>query len=106
MFHADRATRTTSSEFEGTAMGKRALVLGGGGVTGVAWELGIIAGLAEAGVDLTAADLVIGTSAGAVVGAQILCGLPMAELFERQRLGRVGEIAARMPIGTSVAIGL
>ena len=41
---------------------KRSLVLGGGGVTGVAWELGILAGLAEQGVDLTGADTVIGTS--------------------------------------------
>ena len=49
----------------------RALVLGGGGVTGVAWELGILHGLAEAGVDLTDADLVVGTSAGSVVAAQI-----------------------------------
>jgi hypothetical protein len=47
---------------------KRSLVLGGGGVTGVAWELGILAGLAEQGVDLTGADTVIGTSAGSVVG--------------------------------------
>ena len=39
-----------------------ALVLGGGGAAGNAWEIGIIAGLAEAGIDLTeAADLVVGT---------------------------------------------
>ena len=34
-------------------MTRTALVLGGGGVTGVAWELGILKGLADAGVDLT-----------------------------------------------------
>jgi predicted acylesterase/phospholipase RssA len=39
-----------------------ALVLGGGGAAGNAWEIGIIAGLAEAGLDMTdAADLVVGT---------------------------------------------
>jgi NTE family protein len=38
-------------------MTRTALVLGGGGVTGVAWELGILKGLAEAGVDLSIADL-------------------------------------------------
>ena len=43
-----------------------ALVLGGGGAAGNAWMIGIIAGLADAGLDLTeAADLVIGTSSGA-----------------------------------------
>jgi hypothetical protein len=31
---------------------RRAVVLGGGGVTGVAWEVGLLLGLAEAGVDL------------------------------------------------------
>jgi NTE family protein len=41
-------------------MASRALVLGAGGVTGVAWELGMLAGLAERGVDLTQADLVVG----------------------------------------------
>lgn len=48
-----------------------ALVLGGGGLVGIAWELGVIAGLRELGVDLARADTIIGTSAGATVGAQI-----------------------------------
>ena len=47
----------------------RAVVLGGGGVTGVGWEAGVLAGLRRAGVDLGGADRVIGTSAGAFVGA-------------------------------------
>jgi NTE family protein len=46
----------------------RALVLGSGGLTGIAWERGVIAGLASAGIDLADADLVIGTSAGAIAG--------------------------------------
>ena len=59
-----------------------ALVLGGGGAAGNAWLIGIIAGLAEAGVDLTeAADLVIGTSAGATAAAQVRSGIPPAELL-------------------------
>jgi NTE family protein len=59
-----------------------ALVLGGGGAAGNAWEIGIIAGLAEAGLDMTeAADLVIGTSSGATAAAQLLSGIPPAELF-------------------------
>ncbi|MBL7518115.1 hypothetical protein I6A84_08275, partial [Frankia sp. CNm7] len=47
----------------------RALVLGGGGLAGIAWEIGLLAELAQAGSDLAAADTVIGTSAGSVVGA-------------------------------------
>jgi NTE family protein len=59
----------------------RALVLAGGGAAGNAWELGLIAGLAEAGVDVTEADLIIGTSAGATVAAQITTGPRPAELY-------------------------
>jgi NTE family protein len=62
----------------------RALVLGGGGVAGVAWELGILLGLYERGVDVRGADLVIGTSAGSVVGAQITGGTDLERLFAAQ----------------------
>jgi NTE family protein len=55
-------------------MAKRALVLGGGGPAGIAWEAGLLAGLVEGGVNLGAADLIVGTSAGAFVGAQIAMG--------------------------------
>src|SRR5271165_1341113 len=59
-----------------------ALVLGGGGAAGNAWEIGIIAGLAEAGLDMTeTADLVVGTSAGATAVAQVRSGIPAAELL-------------------------
>jgi NTE family protein len=62
----------------------RALVLGGGGLSGIAWETGILAGLAAGGADVTTADYVLGTSAGATVTAQIGSGLPITELFDRQ----------------------
>jgi NTE family protein len=52
----------------------RALVLGGGGPVGIAWEAGLIAGLAEGGVDLAAADYILGTSAGSFVGSQLAMG--------------------------------
>ena len=59
-----------------------ALVLGGGGAAGNAWQIGVIAGLAEAGPDLAAAaDLVIGTSAGATAAAQVRSGRTPAELL-------------------------
>ncbi|HEX6343150.1 patatin-like phospholipase family protein [Umezawaea sp.] len=62
----------------------RALVLGGGGVAGIAWEIGVLAGLAEGGVDVTRPDLVVGTSAGASVAAQITSDLGLPELLRRQ----------------------
>jgi NTE family protein len=59
---------------------RRALVLGGGGPVGIAWESGLIAGLAEAGIDLSAADFIAGTSAGSFVGAYLASGTPPARL--------------------------
>ncbi|WP_411102344.1 patatin-like phospholipase family protein [Streptomyces sp. cmx-4-9] len=80
--------------------GKSALVLGGGGLTGIGWECGILYGLARAGVDLTGADLVVGTSAGSVVGAQLTSGLLTSqELYERQLGEAAGESAARLGAG-------
>lgn len=60
------------------------LVLGGGGVAGIAWMTGLLAGLADAGEDVSGADLVIGTSAGAAVAAQLGSGLSLDELYARQ----------------------
>lgn len=62
----------------------RALVLGGGGVAGVAWETGILKGLAEAGVDVAAADAIVGTSAGSLVGAWVAAGTSLDELYRVQ----------------------
>ncbi len=58
----------------------RALVLGGGGPVGVAWELGLAAGLASGGVDLAQADRVIGTSAGSIAGSLVASGENAADL--------------------------
>jgi NTE family protein len=79
--------------------GGKALVLGGGGVTGVAWEIGLLFGLAEHGVDLGDAGLLVGTSAGSVVAAQVLSGVPLSDLHEAQLAPPTGEIAARMTAG-------
>jgi NTE family protein len=62
----------------------QALVLGGGGVAGIAWMTGVLAGLADAGQDVTGADLLVGTSAGAAVAAQVGSGLSTEALFARQ----------------------
>lgn len=64
-------------------IGNVALVLGGGGAGGNAWEIGVIAGLAEAGWDVTgAAELIVGISAGATAAAQVRSGLSPAELLD------------------------
>ncbi len=64
---------------------KRALVLGGGGNVGIAWELAIVGGLLDAGIDLREADLIIGTSAGSVVGTHVGLGRDVRELVQEQR---------------------
>ena len=86
------------------AAGERALVLGGGGSTGNAWLIGVIAGLFDAGLDVTTADLIIGTSAGATAAAQVSGATP-AELFAailsaapQPRTGPVGSEQRRVPI--------
>ena len=86
------------------AAGERALVLGGGGSTGNAWLIGVIAGLFDAGLDVTTADLTIGTSAGSTAAAQISGATP-AELLAailaaapQQRTGPVRSGQGRGPI--------
>lgn len=59
----------------------RALVLAGGGAAGNAWQLGLIAGLVDGGVDPTDADLIVGTSSGSTVAAQITSGVRPGELY-------------------------
>ena len=86
------------------AAGERALVLGGGGSTGNAWLIGVIAGLFDGGLDVTTADLTIGTSACSTAAAQIAGATP-TELFAailaaapQQRTGPVGSDRGRVPI--------
>jgi NTE family protein len=81
----------------------RALVLGGGGSTGNAWLIGVIAGLFDAGLDVTDADLTIGTSAGSTAAAQIAGATP-TQLFANildavppQRPAPVGSGPGRAP---------
>lgn len=86
------------------AAGARALVLGGGGSTGNAWLIGVIAGLFDAGLDVTTADLTIGTSAGSTAAAQIAGATPTELLAAilaaapQQRTGPVGSDRGRVPI--------
>src|SRR3954447_24293926 len=77
-FSTLHVTSTTGSDAtrRAPAAGERALVLGGGGSTGNAWLIGVLAGLFDAGLDVTGADLIIGTSAGSTAAAQITSATP------------------------------
>ncbi|MFI9045691.1 patatin-like phospholipase family protein [Streptomyces sp. NPDC053427] len=78
-------------------MAGTALVLGGGGLTGIGWEIGMLAGLADVGIDLSAAEVVIGTSAGSIVGAHVTSArLTPAEMYERQLAAPEVRSGARM----------
>jgi NTE family protein len=74
----------TSSAPAQTALHGRALALTGGGATGTAWETGVLLGLARSGIDVNAADLVIGTSAGSIVGAEMRSGISLDDLYRAQ----------------------
>lgn len=83
------------------AAGERALVIGGGGSVGNSWLIGVIAGLLDGGLDVTEAELVIGTSAGSTAAAQISSASPtrlLADILSapsQQQAGAVG----RGPVG-------
>jgi NTE family protein len=61
----------------------RAVVLGGGGNSGFAWQWGVLTGLYDAGFDLADADVVIGTSGGAMAAKQLLSEEHPRKLFDR-----------------------
>ncbi|MFF1722620.1 patatin-like phospholipase family protein [Streptomyces sviceus] len=82
-------------------MGSTALVLGGGGPVGGAWMTGVLAGLSDAGVDPTRADVVIGTSGGAIFGSRLLAGEPARELYERQLVG-ADQVDLRVSLGQTL----
>ncbi|MBV8860996.1 MAG: patatin-like phospholipase family protein [Mycobacterium sp.] len=75
---------------------RRALVLGGGGVAGIGWQTGILRGIADKSLRVAQAllnsDVLVGTSAGSAVAAQIGSGLSIDDLFARQVQGTSAEI--------------
>jgi NTE family protein len=71
---------------------------------GIAWELGVLAGLQEAaGLDPTSAAVIVGSSAGSVSGAQAALGRDLVDLVERQR--RTGAGASRRTEPGAIASG-
>jgi NTE family protein len=79
------------------------LVLAGGGVAGIAWETGFLLGVQDAdpaaAQRLVDADLLLGTSAGSTVAAQISSGLPLEALYKRQLAQNTHEIAPPLEVG-------
>lgn len=80
----------------------RALVLAGGGIAGIAWETGILRGIADespvAARLLLDSDVLIGTSAGSAVAAQLGSGSTLAALFDAQ----VGKTSSEIDSGVDV----
>lgn len=83
----------------------RALVLGGGGPIGIAWESGVIAGLEECGVPVSQADLLVGTSAGSVVGAHLALGRAPRDLYAAQVRDAEGVDAPPVVVDMAALIG-
>jgi NTE family protein len=81
-----------------------AIVLGGGGVTGIAWEVGVLAGLLEAGVNL-GADAVFGTSAGSFVGTALAAGADIEALYAAQQAPAVEESTTKASLRLTAAWG-
>jgi NTE family protein len=101
---SDQDPRQIHATGQPRAGGERALVLGGGGSTGNAWEIGVVAGLSDAGLDVTEADLTVGTSAGSTAAAQLAGATPtdlLAAILDaapQQRTGPVGPDRGRVPL--------
>ena len=81
---------------------RRALVLAGGGLAGIAWETGVLCGIADESSTsarlLLASDVLVGTSAGSAVAAQVSSGCTLEELFARQ----VAETSAEIDPGVDI----
>ncbi|MDX1890466.1 patatin-like phospholipase family protein [Mycolicibacterium sp. 050158] len=89
-------------------MTKRGLVLAGGGLAGIAWEIGILRGIADEAPqvarELLDSDVLLGTSAGSTVAAQIGSGTALEALFDAQVSGDGHEIDPGVSIDDLVAL--
>lgn len=92
-------------------MSNGALVLAGGGVAGIAWELGVLLGIQDVDPALSARitetpTRLVGTSAGAVVASQVAGGVPLQELFDAQLADGIAAVGAQfdpVALGASMA---
>lgn len=61
---------------------KLGLVLGGGGLIGMAYHAGALKALSDVGTDVSKADVIVGTSAGAIIGSYLASGWHQDDFFE------------------------
>ncbi|WP_231748725.1 patatin-like phospholipase family protein [Mycobacterium sp. M26] len=91
-------------------MTRRALILAGGGLAGIAWETGILRGIADESPETARAlldsDVLVGTSAGSTVAAQISSPMPLDELYERQIASTSSELDPGVDIDSIAALFL
>lgn len=79
---------------------RRGLVLGGGGIFFIAWQVAYLRELESRGVDLAAADVVVGTSAGSLVSAILTGGKLRRFAGELSLLSKVPKVVeALAPAG-------
>ena len=97
MNHSLLYNSATPSDDDSVRPSGTALVLGGGGSTGNAWLIGVIAGQFDAGLDVTEADVIVGTSAGSTAAAQVTSGTPLTDLL--------AQILATQPQPRTVPVG-
>ncbi|MGV9911554.1 patatin-like phospholipase family protein [Streptomyces tendae] len=83
-------------------MADTALVLGGGGLTAYGWQIGVLAGLADAGVDLADADVLAGTSAGSLLALDLAGGSAPADLYKEQLNGERAMLDVDFTFGMTV----
>ena len=84
-------------------MGANALVLAGGGIAGIAWEVGVLLGIEEVEPEasrrmLAADSTFIGTSAGSVVATQVAGGVALRTLFDQQLEEHTAEVGAAFDV--------
>src|SRR6476469_407701 len=79
-------------------MTRTGLVLGAGGILGSAWMTGALPAVQERiGRPLGELDLVLGTSAGSVLGAALRCGMSVDDLLDHQHGTNPREIDGELP---------
>ncbi len=58
------------------------LVLGGGGLVGLGYHAGVLKALDEFGANVAAADVIVGTSAGSIIGSYLASGWKADDFYE------------------------
>src|SRR6478672_1884140 len=79
--HREQAVKSSTRARTMPCTPRVGLVLGGGGAVGAAYHAGALAALEhDLGWDARNADVILGTSAGSLVGALLRLGVPATDL--------------------------